>query len=188
MQTLSPKEPRGGAALPHELILGGVRSGKSRLAEQRAQASGLQVVYVATATVGDDEMRRRIALHQAGRPANWLLAEEPIALAQCLRQWASPERCLIVDCLTLWLTNNLLQDDAALWVTQRDALLEALPHLPGRVIFVSNETGLGIVPLGELSRRFCDEAGLLHQQLAARCGTVIFTAAGLPLFLKGSDA
>lgn len=171
----------------HELILGGVRSGKSRLAEQRALASGLQVVYIATATAGDEEMRRRITQHQQRRPADWLLAEEPTALAQTLRAWASPERCVIVECLTLWLTNILMQDDEALWQEQRAALLAALPQLPGRIIFVSNETGLGIIPLGELSRRFCDEAGALHQQLAALCSRVIFTAAGLPLFLKGSD-
>lgn len=172
----------------HELILGGVRSGKSRLAEQRALASGLQVVYIATATAGDEEMRQRIAQHQQRRPADWLLAEEPVALAKCLREWASPERCVIVECLTLWLTNILMQDDENLWQAQRTALLTELPQLPGRIIFVSNETGLGVIPLGELSRRFCDEAGALHQQLAALCSRVIFTAAGLPLFLKGSDA
>jgi adenosylcobinamide kinase/adenosylcobinamide-phosphate guanylyltransferase len=90
-----------------------------------------------------------------------------------------------VDCLTLWLTNLLMLDDAERLDFERQALLDLLPTLPGEIIFVSNETGLGVVPLGELTRRFVDEAGLLHQALAARCERVVFTVAGLPLLLKG---
>lgn len=169
-----------------ELILGGVRSGKSALAEQRALQSGLAVTYIATATAGDAEMVARIAHHRQRRPASWHIVEEPLRLAAALCSSAAAGHCLIVDCLTLWLTNLLLTDDAALLEQERSALLEALPSLPGTIVLVSNEVGLGIVPLGELSRRFADEAGRLHQQLATRCERVTFVAAGLPLTLKGS--
>lgn len=168
------------------LILGGVRSGKSRLAEQLAVASGLKVHYIATATALDAEMQARIAHHQAQRPCEWPLIEEPIDLAAVLQQYAAPEHCLLVDCLTLWLTNLLLLDDPQQWLQQRQALLTVLPQLTGRIILVSNETGLGIMPLGELTRRFGDEAGRLHQELAAQCQQVILTVAGLPLVLKGN--
>jgi len=167
-----------------ELTLGGARSGKSALAERLALNSGLAVTYIATATAGDGEMSERIAHHRARRPAKWQLVEEPRHLAAALRGAASSERCLLVDCLTLWL-NNVIADEA-LFQQERSVLLETLPELPGRVILVSNEVGLGIVPLGELSRRFCDEAGRLHQDLARVCERVIFVAAGLPLVLKGS--
>jgi len=170
-----------------ELILGGVRSGKSRLAEQHARDSGLEVVYLATARHGDDpEMQERIRRHRAMRPAHWTVVEEPLALAAALRAQAAPQRCLLVECLTLWLTNLLLAQDPALLAHEREALLQTLPQLPGRIILVGNETGLGVVPLGELSRRFVDEAGSLHQRLAQQCERVIFTVAGLPHFLKGS--
>ncbi|MHB8453664.1 MAG: bifunctional adenosylcobinamide kinase/adenosylcobinamide-phosphate guanylyltransferase [Acidiferrobacterales bacterium] len=169
-----------------ELILGGVRSGKSRLAEQRAQASGLAVTYVATATAADAEMRARIAQHQRRRPSDWRLVEEPLALARVLEEQTAPDRCVLVDCLTLWLTNLLGAGDKQGFGTQRQALIEVLPRLPGRVILVSNETGLGVVPLGELSRRFCDEAGWLHQDLAQCCDRVTLTIAGLPHLLKGN--
>lgn len=168
-----------------ELILGGVRSGKSHLAEQRARASGLNVVYIATATAGDDEMRVRIAQHRARRPHDWTVIEEPLALARVLREQARAERCVVVDCLTLWLTNWLCRDDAVGYARQRAELLDLLPALPGRIIFVANETNLGVMPLGELTRRYCDEAGTLHQTIAARCEHVVLTVAGLPLYLKG---
>jgi adenosylcobinamide kinase/adenosylcobinamide-phosphate guanylyltransferase len=166
-----------------ELILGGARSGKSALAERLAAESGLDVVYIATATAGDGEMAERIAHHRSRRPVHWELVEEPLHLAAALRGAASPRRCLLVDCLTLWL-NNLIVDEAR-FREERSALLETLPALPGRVILVSNEVGMGIVPLGELTRRYCDEAGRLHQALAQSCDRVAFVAAGLPLVLKG---
>jgi len=169
-----------------ELILGGVRSGKSALAEQRALESGLPVTYIATATAGDEEMAARIAHHRQRRPGAWCIVEEPLQLADALRRHAATDHFILVDCLTLWLTNLLLADDAALFDRERAALLELLPTLPGRIVLVSNEVGLGIVPLGELSRRFADEAGRLHQHLASRCERVTFVAAGLPLTLKGS--
>ena len=169
----------------HELILGGARSGKSRLAEQLAAGSGLAVRYIATSQALDGEMSARIAHHRQRRPAAWGLIEEPLELARVLRDNAAAERCLLVDCLTLWLTNLLMLEDEARLAAEREALLECLSELPGRVILVSNETGLGIVPLGELSRRYVDAAGWLHQALAARCQRVVFTVAGLPMVLKG---
>ncbi|WP_372867947.1 bifunctional adenosylcobinamide kinase/adenosylcobinamide-phosphate guanylyltransferase [Pseudomonas sp.] len=169
----------------HELILGGARSGKSRLAERLAGESGLAVTYIATSQALDGEMSARIVQHQARRPAHWALVEEPLELARVLREQAAPGRCLLVDCLTLWLSNLLMQDDVARLDAEREALLECLAGLPGRIILVSNETGLGVVPLGELTRRYVDAAGWLHQALAERCQRVLFTVAGLPLVLKG---
>jgi len=167
------------------LILGGVRSGKSRLAEGLARDSGLPVTYIATAAAQDSEMAQRIAAHRAQRPAHWNLVEEPLRLASVLKQRAESERCLLVDCLTLWLTNLLLAEDEALFRKQRAALLALLPTLAGQTILVSNETNMGVIPLGELSRRYCDEAGRLHQDIAKICGRVILTVAGLPHVLKG---
>ena len=171
------------------LILGGARSGKSRLAERMATESGNAVVYIATATVScDGEMRQRIATHRERRPATWTTVEQPALLAASLQRHCAPDTCVIVDCLTLWLTNLLCSDDASLLHSERDALLNTLSELPGRVIFVSNETGLGVVPLGVLTRRFVDEAGDLHRRLAERCDQVIFTVAGLAQVLKGPPA
>ncbi|OEC35014.1 bifunctional adenosylcobinamide kinase/adenosylcobinamide-phosphate guanylyltransferase [Pseudomonas sp. 21C1] len=170
----------------HELILGGARSGKSRLAERLASESGLAVTYLATSQALDGEMSARIRQHRERRPSAWALVEEPLALARVLREQASAERCLLVDCLTLWLTNLLMLDDPARLQAECDALLDSLAELPGRVILVSNETGLGVVPLGELSRRYVDAAGELHQAVAARCARVVFCVAGLPMVLKGA--
>ena len=168
----------------HTLILGGARSGKSALAERLASSSAREVVYLATAQALDEEMAARIAHHRARRPAQWQCVEAPLALADALRAHARSDTCVLVDCLTLWLS-NLLAQPAAVLERERDALLSTLPQLPGDVLLVSNEVGLGIVPLGELTRRFVDEAGRLHQSLAACCERVVFVAAGLPLALKG---
>lgn len=167
-----------------ELILGGARSGKSRFAECLAADSGLAVTYIATSQPLDGEMTERIAHHRERRPAHWTLVEEPLQLARVLRAQAAAERCLLVDCLTLWLTNLLMLDDAARLAEERDALLECLDGLPGRILLVSNETGLGVVPLGELTRRYVDEAGWLHQAVAERAQRVTFMVAGLPMTLK----
>jgi len=169
-----------------ELILGGVRSGKSRLAEQRAQESGLAVVYVATATPGDDEMRVRIEEHRRRRPAGWLTVEEPRALAQAMREHAGKDRCVLIECLTLWLTGFLCTQSPEELERERAALLTAVQEVAGHLIIVSNETGLGIVPIDPLSRRFSEEAGLLHQDLAKICDRVTLVAAGLPMTLKGN--
>jgi adenosylcobinamide kinase/adenosylcobinamide-phosphate guanylyltransferase len=166
------------------LILGGVRSGKSRLAERLATDSGRHITYIATAQPGDEEMRARIRLHQQRRPAHWALIEEPIALARTLMAHDRAEGMLLVECLTLWLNNLLHLDDPHRCKEELAALHEALPTLGGDIVLVSNETGLGVVPLGELSRRFCDEAGWLHQALAQMCDRVIFTVAGLTQVLK----
>ncbi|PMV23498.1 MULTISPECIES: bifunctional adenosylcobinamide kinase/adenosylcobinamide-phosphate guanylyltransferase [unclassified Pseudomonas] len=169
-----------------QLILGGARSGKSRLAEKLASDSGLPVTYIATSQPLDGEMSARVALHRQRRPDHWGLIEEPVELARVLRDNAATERCLLVDCLTLWLTNLLMLEDSHRLAAERDQLLETLVALPGEIIFVSNETGLGVVPLGELTRRYVDEAGWLHQALAERCQRVVLTVAGLPLTLKGT--
>jgi adenosylcobinamide kinase / adenosylcobinamide-phosphate guanylyltransferase len=169
-----------------QLILGGARSGKSRLAEKLASESGLAVTYIATSQPLDGEMSARVAHHRERRPPEWALIEEPLELARVLRESASAERCLLVDCLTLWLTNLLMLEDSERLAGEREALLDCLASLQGEIVFVSNETGLGVVPLGELTRRYVDEAGWLHQALAERCQRVVLTVAGLPLTLKGT--
>jgi adenosylcobinamide kinase/adenosylcobinamide-phosphate guanylyltransferase len=170
-----------------ELILGGVRSGKSRLADNRARASGYRVTVIATAIAGGDpELDRRIAAHRAQRPPEWQVVEEPVALARTLERHAAPDRCVVVECLTLWLSHLVCSDRLDVLEEERHALLEAIPNLPGFVIFVGNETGLGVHPLDERSRRFCDETGSTHQSIASLCDRVTFTVAGLPWTLKGS--
>jgi len=177
------------------LVLGGARSGKSAYAERLAAASGREVVYIATAQAGDGEMAQRIALHRQQRPSQWQTVEEPLALAKALRAWRSAQRVVLVDCLTLWLSNLLFAEGTrypdvgtitlpARFDEERTALLEELSRPGGDVIFVSNEVGLGIVPYGAVSRAFTDEAGRLNQAVAALCDRAIFIAAGLPLTLK----
>lgn len=168
-----------------ELIIGGARSGKSSHAERQAlesHAGGLAVTYIATGEARDEEMAQRIAHHRSRRPAAWRTVEEPLALSDALRREAAPDTCLLVDCLTLWLTNVLLAERDA----EIAALLAALPELPGRVILVSNEVGWGIVPENALARRFRDEQGRLNQHVAALADNVTLVAAGLPLVLKSS--
>ena len=170
-----------------ELILGGVRSGKSRLADDRARASGRGVTVIATAIAGGDaELDRRIGAHRAQRPPEWHVVEEPVALARTLREHAAADRCVVVECLTLWLSHLMCTDRLDTLEEERRALLEAIPDLPGFVIFVANETGLGVHTLGELPRHFCDEAGYTQQMIAKVCDRVTFTVAGLPWTLKGS--
>ncbi|MCH4868645.1 bifunctional adenosylcobinamide kinase/adenosylcobinamide-phosphate guanylyltransferase [Pseudomonas sp. TMW22089] len=169
-----------------QLILGGARSGKSRLAEKLAAGSGLAVTYIATSQPLDGEMNERVRHHRERRPGHWALVEEPVELARVLRYNARADSFLLVDCLTLWLTNLLLLEDPQRLSAERDALLECLAELPGEIVLVSNETGMGVVPLGELTRRYVDEAGWLHQALAERCQRVVLTVAGLPLTLKGT--
>jgi len=163
-----------------ELILGGARSGKSRIAQQAALESGLEVVFCAAAQAFDDEMAQRIARHRAERPASWRTVEEPLELASALAREAAPGRCVLVDCLTLWLSNLIF----ARREDEIDALLAILPTLPGHLILVSNEVGWGIVPENELARRFRDEQGRLNQRIAQIADRVTLVAAGLPLTLK----
>ena len=170
-----------------ELILGGARSGKSAFAQRQAVASGLNVIYLATAEAGDAEMVARINRHRAERPATWGLVEEPLALATALRRHAAADCCLLVDCLTLWLSNLLAAGDDRLATESHDLLL-TLPTLPGHILLVSNEVGQGIVPANPLARRFRDEAGWLHQAVARCCDRMTFVIAGLPLTLKDFPA
>jgi adenosylcobinamide kinase/adenosylcobinamide-phosphate guanylyltransferase len=170
------------------LILGGARSGKSAHAEQLASASGLPVTYIATAQVYDTEFGARVAHHQQRRPAHWKTVEVPHQLTSALQQEAALDRCLIVDCLTLWLAQCICPEcvppEGVDWPQQRQALLDMLPKLPGTILLVSNEVGMGIVPLGEINRQFQDEQGRLNQAVAKLADKVMFMAAGLPLKLK----
>ena len=203
------------------LVLGGARSGKSRYGEalvRQYTALGFDACYVATAQALDDEMATRIAKHQAGRSDDgieWQLFEESLALTALLKRLAKPGRVILVDCLTLWLTNQLLasnvniddepaptewnatdfavstsatstSDDKAhaSWQAEKTAFVDSLVELEGVVILISNEVGSGIVPLGELSRQFVDEAGWLNQAVATLADNVTLVVAGLPLALK----
>ncbi|MBI5110084.1 MAG: bifunctional adenosylcobinamide kinase/adenosylcobinamide-phosphate guanylyltransferase [Rhodocyclales bacterium] len=165
-----------------ELIIGGARSGKSTLAERRAMDSGLEVIYIATATPGDDEMVERIAHHRQRRPVQWRTVEQPLHLAAALSAEAATGHCVLVDCITLWLTNLLLGPGLE---PERSLFLDALPALSGRLILVSNEVGWGVVPMNELGRRFADEQGRINQSIAAACSRVTLVVAGQPLELKG---
>ncbi|MEO6352314.1 MAG: bifunctional adenosylcobinamide kinase/adenosylcobinamide-phosphate guanylyltransferase [Burkholderiaceae bacterium] len=178
------------------LILGGARSGKSAYAERLAIASGHEVVYIATARADDGEMVLRIAHHRQQRPAVWTTVEEPLALGDTLLQWSTPGRLVLVDCLTLWLSNLLFAEaqdfpevgritPPACFAVQRARFLQALDAVPGDVVLVSNEVGMGVVPMNAVSRWFADEAGRLNQAVAARCERAVLIAAGLPLVLKG---
>lgn len=173
----------------HHLVVGGQRSGKSRHAERLAQRwlaadPAHRVTVVATAQAWDDEMRERIARHQAERPAGMDTVEAPRALCAALQAVAEPGRLIVVDCLTLWLTNWLMPAsgvaDHAAWRAERDALLAWLPRLPSPVVFVSNEVGWGIVPLSREVRAFVDELGWLNQGVARACGELTLMVAGQP--------
>jgi adenosylcobinamide kinase/adenosylcobinamide-phosphate guanylyltransferase len=177
------------------LVLGGARSGKSAHAEALATASGREVVYIATARADDGEMAQRIAHHRASRPAHWTTVEETIALGAAITRYSASRSLVLVDCLTLWLSNLLFSGADAfpetgvvtlpdLFYAERAALLAALASASGDVIMVSNEVGMGIVPMGAVSRAFVDEQGRLNQAVAAACDNALFIAAGLPLVLK----
>lgn len=165
------------------LVLGGARSGKSAFAERLVAETGLSRHYIATGRAWDDEMRERIARHREDRGDGWETHEEPLALAARIAAVARADRAVLVDCLTLWLTNLMLEErDIAQEFT---GLLSAIAQAPGRLVFVSNEVGLGIVPENRMARDFRDHAGRLHQQVAALVPEVYFVAAGLPLKMKG---
>ena len=168
-----------------ELILGGARSGKSHYAEIRAAESGLDVLYVATAQALDEEMKKRIQHHQQQRPKHWRLIEEPLNLTSVLKQNANSSSCILVDCLTLWLSNLLCSEEHQLQ-SSIDELIFVLPQLEGQIIFVSNEVSMGIIPTGEINRQFVDEAGRLHQRLATICNNVTLMVAGIPVQIKGN--
>ena len=180
-----------------ELILGGNKSGKSRAAEARAsdwlRTPGHSALLIATAQAGDDEMHARIARHRkdrALRVPQLMTLEEPLSVAALITAQTCPERLLVVDCLTLWLTNLVLpmhgtgvNDDEC--DTRRNELCDALVNAAGPVVLVSNEISLGITPLGSEVRRFLDHLGMLHQRLAARCERVTLMVAGIEMNVKG---
>lgn len=169
-----------------QLVLGGARSGKSQYAESCAAASGLDVLYVATAQAYDDEMQKRIQHHRQQRPEHWRLIEEPLDLVATLKNYASTSTCILVDCLTLWVSNQLCSDRYKDQIEDNVIeLAELVSTLPGQIIFVSNEVSMGIIPLGEINRQFVDEAGRLHQRLAAVCDNVTLMVAGIPSLIKG---
>lgn len=171
------------------LVLGGARSGKSSYAEQLAIASNLPVTYIATALVFDDEFGQRVTHHKIRRLAHWKTIEQAHDLAHALQNHTKAGECVIVDCLSLWLAQCICPDcaqpETQEWQSERDALLQILPKLAGKVILVSNEVGMGIVPLGAINRQFQDEQGRLNQAVAQLADEVLFIAAGLPLKLKG---
>lgn len=178
-----------------ELILGGARSGKSRLAESRVtslaqskkSARSEKIIYIATAMAHDNEMRERIKHHQQRRSEHWLLFEEPIKLAEILSENNYPGTILLIECLTLWLSNLLCHPEAELFATEKEKFIQALKQSQADIIMVSNETGMGVVPMGKLSRRFVDESGFLHQQLAQISERVTLVIAGLEHTLKKSE-
>lgn len=168
------------------LVLGGVKSGKSRRAEALAREWSEknlgEVVYIATARAYDDEFGERIKYHQAQRPAHWKTLEVPLEVAQMLNHYSGTQCCVLLECLTLWLSNILCDDlDLKDHIQQ---LCDAIESYEGELIVVSNETGMGIIPENALARRFGDEAGMLHQRLATLCDDVTLVVAGLPLSLK----
>ncbi len=168
-----------------ELILGGARSGKSHYAEVCAAESGLDVLYVATAQAHDDEMQQRIEHHKQQRPVHWQLIEEPINLISVLKDNANTSKCILVDCLTLWISNQLCSEIHKNKIENNiNKLVETVLNLPGRIIFVSNEVSMGIIPMGEINRQFVDEAGRLHQRLATVCDKVTLMVAGIPTVIK----
>jgi len=168
------------------LILGGVKSGKSRLAEQLANRHSDAVTLIATGAAHDAEMAERIKLHQRTRASHWRTIEEQLSVADVLQSLNTTDApTVVVDCMTLWLTNLAMDSDESRLDTEKRAFLKAVECFRGRLLIVSNETNMGIIPMGELSRRFCDEVGLLHQALAACCDQVILCVAGLPHYLKG---
>ena len=174
------------AAIGKMLVLGGVRSGKSRYAEELARGQARAVTLIATAEARDEEMAARIEAHRRHRDARWRVIEEPVALAAALHTALSPESLVIVDCLTVWLSNLLCGNDAHAARRETQALLDALSSLAGDCILISNEVGFGIIPANALARRFGDEAGVLHQRIARQCDRVVLMVAGLPLTVKES--
>ncbi len=165
----------------HVLVLGGQRSGKSRFAETLVESSGLDRVYVATATAGDGEMAARIAAHKARRGDGWTTIEEPLDLAGVIQAHAGPDRAVLVDCLTLWLSNlagRRSVDDATA------ELVAAIAAAPGALVIVSGEVGSGIIPTNAAARTYADDLGRLNQAVAEAVGRVVLVVAGQPVTLK----
>ena len=176
-----------------ELIIGGTRAGKSRVAELRARSAFLNqpqkyknLLYVATAKIYDDEIAERIKHHQQRRSDHWQLIEEPLKLASVLSENNNSDTIILIECLTMWLTNLLCEPEVedSSFLSEKKQFIEQLEQSQARIIIVSNETGLGIVPMGELTRSYVDEAGILHQLLAKISERVTLVVAGLEHDLK----
>lgn len=163
-------------------VLGGARSGKSSFAEELVLKSGLKPVYIATGRAFDDEMVNRIELHQDRRGEQWQTVEEPLALVDALAQSSHSGRIILVDCLTLWITNLMMAE--ANVMKECEGLVKCLQETSVPIVLVSNETGLGIVPMEKMSREFCDLSGMVHQAVAEVVNNVYFVTAGLPHKLK----
>jgi adenosylcobinamide kinase / adenosylcobinamide-phosphate guanylyltransferase len=164
------------------LLLGGARSGKSRMAQSLAESMAGDLVYVATGEAGDDEMAARIAQHRSERSARWRTVEVPLDLPDAIGRNGGIDSVVLVDCLTLWLSNLMLGEHDVAAATDR--LLTALAKVEGAVLLVANEVGMGIVPENALARRFRDEAGRLNQRVAAMADEVLLVAAGLAVRMK----
>lgn len=165
------------------LVLGGARSGKSAFAENLILDSGLSPIYIATSQIYDDEMQARVDAHKARRGDEWTTVHAPERLEKAIEDYATTGNAVLVDCLTLWVT-NLMMSQAPV-DARCDALLKTLSSIKSPVVLVSNEVGLGIVPDNKMARDFRDHAGRLHQAIAAVSKQVYFVAAGLPLTMKG---
>ena len=167
------------------LVLGGARSGKSAYAEKLAAQTMQKVVYVATAKVRDKAIEERVTLHQQSRPSEWLTVECPLDLGAVLQEHASKGNTVLVDCLTMWVTNMLCEEDSKkVLAEQKQSFFESLGTVKGNVVFVSNEVGMGIIPMGEITRDYVDIAGRLHQDIATLADKVLLIVAGLPMVLK----
>lgn len=174
------------------LVLGGVKSGKSKFAETTAELlhserSYSAITLVATAQALDDEMSQRIRRHKDERSSSWRVVEEPLYLSRILCKQSRVNEVLVIDCLTLWITNLLMLEDEQMLDKEISSFIESVDKFEGTLILVSNETNMGIMPLGELSRRYCDLAGNLHKSLATLCDKVDLIVAGLSLPLKPSN-
>lgn len=169
-----------------ELIAGGARSGKSTYALKTAEAKPGNKIFIATATADDDDMKERIIRHQAERNQDWRLVEQPQYLANVVGQFGSAD-VLLIDCLTLWLSNWLCSERYDQWEMEKKQFLRALIDTEAEVFLVTNEVGLGVVPANQLSRRFVDQSGWLHQDIAGIADKVTMIMFGLPCCLKGED-
>lgn len=166
------------------LVLGGARSGKSAFAENLVLSTEGAAHYIATGRAWDDEMNDRISHHRERRGDVWSTHEEPLALTDVLRRLDQPDNIILVDCLTLWVTNLMMEEGRDV-ESAFAPLVEHAANARAKIVFVSNEVGLGIVPENRMARQFRDHAGRLHQQIAAVAREVYFIAAGLPLKMKG---
>ena len=172
--------------MSHFLVLGGARSGKTGFAERLTIRLGQRPAYLATAETLDDEMRERVRTHRQKRPAHFATIEEPLRLANALREAAETHDAILVDCLTLWITNLIIANEPVAEAV--DELIAALGEITrSRIIMVTNEVGLGIVPDNAMARLFRDLAGSTHQRIADICPDVYFVVAGLPMVLKGES-